>query len=123
MDLDTSTPDAFIEALQQAPEAVQAAVVERLCTEYPKPVPDDVAPAPTANPPIVAILGVVLGAVNLFSWVLPICGFPLSVTGIVLGAVSIKSQRTLAVIAIVLSALGLVASIANAAWGIALALQ
>jgi len=65
-----------------------------------------------------------LGVINLCAWFLPICGGPLSLIGIVLGILGIKSeQRILAIIGIVLSGLGLLASIVNALIGVSLALQ
>ncbi len=59
-----------------------------------------------------------LGVLNLCAWFLPIVGCPLSLVGIVLGIIGIKSpQRTLAIIGIALCSLGLLASLVNGAWG------
>lgn len=33
-----------------------------------------------------------LGIVNLCSWFLPLCGFPLAVTGIIFGILGLKSE-------------------------------
>jgi hypothetical protein len=66
-----------------------------------------------------AIISLVLGCINLLSWCLPICGFPLSIGGIVCGIVGMGSpaKRTLAIIGLILSVLGLIGSIVNAVIG------
>ena len=66
-----------------------------------------------------AIIALVIGCINLLSWCLPICGFPLSIGGIVCGVLGIGSptKRTLAIIGLILCVLGLIASIANAVIG------
>jgi hypothetical protein len=70
-----------------------------------------------------AIASLVVGVLNLCAWIIPICGCPLSIIGIVLGAVSVNSsQRTLAIIGIVLCGLGLVATIANGFLGAGLSI-
>jgi hydrogenase/urease accessory protein HupE len=59
-----------------------------------------------------------LGALNLCAWFIPLIGCPLSIVGLVLGILGIKSpQRVLAIVGIVLCSLGLLASLVNAAWG------
>jgi hypothetical protein len=78
-------------------------------------LPPAQAPAPSGDKKGLAIAGFVLGILNLCAWFLPICGGPLSVVGIVLSALGIKSsQKTLAIIGLVLSGLGLIATIINA---------
>ena len=65
-----------------------------------------------------AIASLVIGVLNLCAWIIPLCGCPLSIIGIVLGAVSLNSsQRTLAIIGLVLCGLGLVATLGNAVLG------
>jgi disulfide bond formation protein DsbB len=54
----------------------------------------------------------------------PICGIPLAVAGVIFGILGIKSdQRTLAIIGMVLSALGLIGGIINAVLGAYLGLS
>ena len=87
---------------------------------YPSSSP---SPAPGGNQRIMAIASLVLGVINLCAWFLPICGFPLSITGIVLGYLGMKdpSQKTLAIAGMVLSGLGFLASCVNAALGVYMA--
>ena len=70
----------------------------------------------SSNADSMAIAALVLGVLNLCSWCFPICGFPMSIIGIVLGVMGMKSEKnkTLATIGLVLSVLGLVASICMA---------
>ncbi|MBN1302932.1 MAG: DUF4190 domain-containing protein [Anaerolineales bacterium] len=66
-----------------------------------------------------AIASLVVGIINLCAWLLPICGGPLAVVGIVLGVLGIQSsQRTLAIVGIVLSGLTLLLAILNAVAGV-----
>ncbi len=83
------------------------------------------APAPNNNQKIMAIGSLVLGVINLCSWFFPICGFPLSVTGIVLGYLGMKdqTQKNLAIAGIALSVLGLLATCVNAALGAYMAMS
>lgn len=70
-----------------------------------------------------AIASLVVGVINLCAWFLPICGLPLALVGIGLGVYAMNSRnRTMAIIGIVLSGLGLIATIINAALGAANAL-
>ena len=70
------------------------------------------------RPDWMAYVALGLGIVDLCSWLLPICGIPLAIVGVVFGILGIKtSQRTLAIIGLVLSALGLLAAVINAAAG------
>lgn len=66
-----------------------------------------------------ALVSTILGVVNLCTWFLPICGIPMAIAGIVLGALGMKdpSQKTLAVAGIALSAIGLLLGCGNAAYG------
>ncbi len=76
------------------------------------------APAPANDKSGLAIASLVLGIINLCSWLLPICGGPLAITGLVLGFLGIKSsKRGLAIAGLVLSGLGLLATIINAIAG------
>jgi hypothetical protein len=68
------------------------------------------------------ITSIILGGFDLFTWILPICGAPLSIIGIVLGILGLKSSnRGLSIAGIVMNAMGLVLSIAWMAGIVALA--
>jgi hypothetical protein len=77
------------------------------------------APATGGNEKVMAIASLVLGVINLCAWFFPICGIPLAAIGIVLGFLGMKdpSQKTIAIVGIVLSGLGLIAGCINAALG------
>jgi membrane-bound ClpP family serine protease len=72
------------------------------------------------NERIMAIVSLVLGVINLCAWFLPICGIPLGIIGVVLGVLGMKSpsQKTLAIIGIVLSAIGILLACINAIAGV-----
>lgn len=79
-----------------------------------------VSPAPASgNERMMAVGSLVLGIINLCAWFLPICGIPMSIAGIVLGYFGMRdqSQKTLAIIGMVLCGLGLLAGCINGAWG------
>jgi hypothetical protein len=66
-----------------------------------------------------AIGSLVLGVINLCAWFIPLCGAPLSIVGIVLGYLGMKdpSQKTFAIVGLVLCVIGLLASCVNGAVG------
>ncbi len=65
-----------------------------------------------------AITSFAIGIFCLIAWFLPICGFPISVTGLILGILSMgSSKRNLAITGIVLSTIGLVLTIINGVLG------
>ena len=82
-----------------------------------QPVTPSPAPASGGNERIMSIASLVIGVINLCAWFIPICGVPLAIVGIVLGALGMKdpSQKTFAIIGIALSALGLIAACINGA--------
>lgn len=82
--------------------------------------PSSPTPASGGNERIMAIASLVLGILNLCAWFFPICGIPLALIGLVLGFLGMKdpSQKTLAVIGMVLCGLGLLAACINAAVGV-----
>jgi hypothetical protein len=66
----------------------------------------------------VAIAAFVIGILNLCGWILPVCGIPLAIIGGILGVLGLQSsQRTLAIVGIVLCALTLIGSIIAAIAG------
>lgn len=71
------------------------------------------------NQKIMAIASLVLGIINLCAWFLPICGIPMSIVGLVLGFLGMKdpSQKTLAIIGMVLCGIGLLLGCGNAVFG------
>lgn len=71
-----------------------------------------------------AITSFVLGLVGLITWLVPICGFPMNLLGVIFGAMSLKSQqRGLAIAGLVMSIIGIVATITNSILGVALNLN
>lgn len=65
-----------------------------------------------------AITSLGLGIFSLLAWLLPIIGFPFSVTGLILGITSTSSsKRNFAIAGIVMNAIGLILTIANFAIG------
>ena len=84
---------------------------EQMQTPTSSPVPPTTA---TGSGKGLAIASLVLGILSLCASVTWWCGGPLSVVGIILGALGIKSSgRTMAIIGIVLSALGFILIIIN----------
>lgn len=76
-----------------------------------------------------ALAGFVLGLVSLLAWLIPLIGVPISIVGLVLSALGRGKVRrtgarngTQAAVGIVLSAIGLVLAIGNAALGAYLAM-
>lgn len=101
-----------------------------MTTAKPEPTPTAVNAVPVNNPQTasmptaangnsnedyVAIGSLVLGLINLCSWFIPLCGCPMSIIGIVLGIVGLKSTKykTMAIIGLILSALGLIITLIN----------
>jgi len=65
-----------------------------------------------------AIASLILGIFSLLAWLFPICGLPISVIALIFGVISLNSsKRGLAIAGIVLSGIGLILTIANAAIG------
>jgi len=85
-----------------------------------EPVRNTPAASGGGNEKIMAIASLVLGVINLCAWFLPICGIPLAIVGIVLGVLGMKdtSQRTFAIIGIVLCVIGFLLACGNAAYGL-----
>lgn len=56
----------------------------------------------------------ILGIVDTLAWLLPIVGIPVSIVGLILGILGMKStKRWMAVVGIILSSIFLVAAIIN----------
>ncbi len=71
---------------------------------------------------LMALGSLILGIINLCSWCIPFCGCPMSIIGLVLGFLGLKSKKNamFAKVGIVLSGLGLLASIVNGIAGVVL---
>jgi hypothetical protein len=70
------------------------------------------------RPPGMPVASLVLGILSLVLWLLPILGLPASIAGMVFGVNALKrSDKGLAIAAVVLCSIGLVLSAANAAIG------
>ena len=88
------------------------------------PPPSTPPPSPYAAPGEpnrqgFAIASLVIGILNLCFWIIPICGGPTAVIGLVLGFFGLKSTaRGLAIAGIILSAIALILAIINAIVGI-----
>ncbi len=68
----------------------------------------------------VAIAGFVLGILSVLAWVLPICGYPATIAGIICAVMGLAStrRRTLAMVGLVLAILGFVATLGNSILGV-----
>jgi membrane-bound ClpP family serine protease len=89
------------------------------------PLQNDPLNSGGGNARIMAIASLVLGVINLCAWFLPICGIPLSIVGLVLGFLGMKSpsQKTLAIIGLALCGFGLLLGCGNAVFGAYLGLS
>jgi hypothetical protein len=66
-----------------------------------------------------SVTSFVLGMISLGAWILPICGGPLTITGLVLGILGItgNAKRGTAIAGVILCGIGLLITTANAAYG------
>ncbi len=77
------------------------------------------------NSEIFAIIAMVLGVINLCSWVIPCCGFIFGIAAIIFAILGMKSEKykTFCIIVIVVSGLSLVGAIVNAIIGATMSLS
>lgn len=89
---------------------------------YAQPYPAPAAPQQGGG---LAIAALVLGIISLIAWLLPICGFPVAIVGLILGFIGRRSpaRRGMATAGIVLNIIGLVLTIGSAAFGVYIATQ
>lgn len=60
----------------------------------------------------------ILGIISFLGWIIPLIGFPVSITGLVLGILGLKSQKKgIAIAGIILCSIGLLATIVNSILG------
>jgi hypothetical protein len=65
-----------------------------------------------------AIAALVLGISGMILWCCPLVGFPVTVLGLIFGILAIREQRsTMAIVAIVLSSIGILLTLGNAISG------
>ena len=86
---------------------------------YPQPYP---AYAPAVSEPGSgqAVAGMILGIIGLIAWLLPLIGYPVSITGLVLALKGRRafSRRTMATAGVVLSAIALGLTVLSSLIGI-----
>ncbi|HMD52937.1 MAG TPA: DUF4190 domain-containing protein [Phycisphaerae bacterium] len=93
------------------------------CVECKKHLESINTPTPSSNQPVKAGGGkatasLVLGIIGMLAWILPILGFPITITGLVLGIKSLESpRRGTAIAGVVLNTIALVLTTANSAIG------
>ena len=79
------------------------------------------APPPLTAPlrePGKPVASLVLGIVGLVTWLLPLVGLPVSITGLVFGVNALKRVRKgMALAGVVLCSIGLLLGALNFAWG------
>ena len=81
------------------------------------------APGPPAGANSKAVTALVLGLAGLGFWCCPLVGFPITIVGIILGIMSLRSEsKGFAVAGIVLSSVGLVLTVLNAILGVVMML-
>jgi hypothetical protein len=89
--------------------------------ENPFQTPSQFGPPATTNSK--AVVALVLGLAGLGFWCCPLIGLPITIAGLVLGIMSLRSSsRGMAIAAIVLSSVGLALTIVNAILGAVIAL-
>jgi hypothetical protein len=70
-----------------------------------------------------AIIGFILGIVSLFSWLLPICGFPIAIAAVILSALGINSSKGgLAIAGVIMGGIAILLALLNSVLGMFLGL-
>ena len=66
-----------------------------------------------------SIASLVLGIVSFLAWIIPLFGYPVSIVGIVMGAIGMKKGgKKMAIAGIVCSSIGLLITLINSAAGV-----
>lgn len=61
-----------------------------------------------------AVASLVLGIIGLIAWFIPLFGAPVTIVGVILGILGLKSQKPgMAITGLVMSSIGLIATIIN----------
>lgn len=75
--------------------------------------------APQEEKKGMSIASLVLGCCGVIAWCIPLFGYPVTITGIVLGCIGMKKGgKTFAIIGIILSAIFFIATIISSAIGV-----
>lgn len=75
------------------------------------------------KPNSMAIASFVLGLCGIIAWLLPLVGYPVTILGIVFGAISRKTQKNgFNMAGLILSIIFLLVTLGNSAYGVFLAL-
>lgn len=75
--------------------------------------------APQEEKKGLSIASLVLGCCGIIAWCLPLFGYPVTIAGIICGCLGMKKGgKTLAIIGIILSAIFLIATLANSIAGV-----
>lgn len=70
-----------------------------------------------------ALASMILGFVGLVAWLLPLVGYPVTIVGLILGIVALKSvDRKKAIVGVVLCSICLLATLINSILGVLLQL-
>jgi hypothetical protein len=87
------------------------------------PLQPKVPPQPGNSKRTMAIIGFILGIVSLFSWLLPICGFPVAITAVILSALGINSSKGgLAIAGVIMGGIAILLALLNSVLGMVLGL-
>jgi hypothetical protein len=87
-------------------------------------VPASEGAAPAAGGNGLAIAALTLGIIGMVGWCLPICGFPINLAGLICGGLGQKCpSRGMALTGMILSGIGMVLTLINAAAGVYLQMQ
>lgn len=80
-------------------------------------------PQSAPQPKQKSIAALVLGILSLFAWFIPLIGYPVTISGIIVSSIGLKGKKTFAVPGLILSIIGLVLSIINSVLGALLAVS
>lgn len=71
-----------------------------------------------------AVASLVLGLVGIVAWIIPLCGYPVTIVGLVMGIKGLNSEkRNMAIAGIVLCIIFLIACIINSVIGAIIGVQ
>lgn len=71
-----------------------------------------------------SIASFILGLIGMVAWLLPLCGYPITIVGLILGCIARKNQKNgFNLTGIILSAIALVLTLANSILGVIMVLS